>query len=161
MREYVSGLDPKEIGNVAKELRKYKTELRHNILALIDVMCEEGEHLAVLGITHFDTGETAASIKGYREGDIGLIVAGGHAVWVEFGAGMGRAEWVGTDYPEGVVRHGEYGQGKGMNPPWVYKAEDGTFHKSYGIDADSFMYYAAKDLAAKTPELAMRIFNGK
>ncbi len=162
MREFVIGLDPKEIGNVAKELRKYKTELRHNIEKLIGMMCREGEDFAINAVGHINTGETLDSIHGYREGDIGYIVAGGAAVWLEFGTGITKAGWSGEGLPEGIVPHGQYGLGLGANKSgWYYPGKDGKYHHTMGIDATSFMWRTAQDLAKQAPAWAKEIFNGK
>lgn len=156
----INPFDVSSIENAIKELREYKKSLDKKCLKLIEIMCAEGEDYAINAVGHVDTGKTLSTIMGYRKGKEGLVVAGGNAVWLEFGTGVGNAEWAGGELPEGIVAHGEYGKGLGKNPPWFYFDErDGKVHITWGIDANSFMWKTARFLEENVSEYARKAFN--
>ena len=138
-----------------------KYRLPKYVTKLIDKMCAEGENWAVNYMGHIDTGETLTSIAGYRNGDKGVIVAGGNAVWIEFGTGVAY-NGEGYNYPvpiEGIVGHGEYGEGWGLNyAGWWYKGEDGEYHHTMGIPAQRFMWNTRQMLIKECPDLAKEVF---
>ena len=156
----INAFDENSINNAIAELKAYKKSLTSKCLKLIEVMCAEGEDYAINAVGHVDTGETLSSIMGYRKGKEGIIVAGGQAIWIEFGTGVGRAEWAGGVLPEGIVAHGEYGKGYGKKPPWFYYDEaDGKLHIAWGLDATSFMWKTARFLENNVGEYARKVFN--
>lgn len=138
-----------------------KYRLPKYCLQLIDSMCKVGEDYAINNLTRIDTGETLTSIAGYRNGDKGVIVAGGAAIWIEFGTGV-YYNGAGYDYPipvDGIVGHGEYGWGYGSNPNgWFYKNEDGEWKHTRGLPAGHFMYNAMQSLRRDCPDLAKEVF---
>lgn len=111
---------------------------------------------------HIDTGNTLSTIHGYRNGNNGVIVANGAAIWIEFGTGV-YADGQ-TDHPllgrvNGIVGHGEYGKGHGADPNgWWYPGDDGEWHHTYGIKANYFMYNTAQMLKRECPQMAKEVF---
>ena len=158
----VNILDPKSVDKAIKELNAYRQEFDRKVLALIDKMVEHGEDYAVNTLAHIDTGETLSSIMGYRNGNKGVIVAGGNAIWIEFGTGVKNNGSAGSSpHPKGGelgMNIGTYGQGKGANPNgwWYYK--DGEIKHTYGIKANMFMYKTSLELQRVCPELAKEVF---
>lgn len=146
----------------ARWLENYKKQLEKNIESLIKRMCKEGEVTAKILLTHYDTGETSNSIMGYRDGkNHGVIIAGGNAIWLEFGTGVYAPGQV--DYPkevDGIVGHGEYGDGHGADPSgWYYYDEVlGEVRHTYGIPANMFMYETSKMLQRQYAKMAKEIF---
>lgn len=127
-------------------------------------MCEFGEDYAINLVGHIDTGETINSIKGYRQDDKGVIVAGGNAIWLEFGTGVKHNGGVGS-YPHplasklGMSAIGTYGAGHGADKNgWYYPSEDGEWKHTYGIEANMFMYRTAQELINQFPDMAMEVF---
>lgn len=136
-----------------------------NTHAFIEKLVGEGEKFAIWGISdHIDTGETISTIRGiaYRSQNKGVIVAGGAAIWLEFGTGVVKNF---EEYPHpkaeelGMSAIGTYGDGNGSNPNgWFYRDESGQVHHSNGVEATMFMYNTAKILAEKAPEYAKEVF---
>lgn len=129
---------------------------------LVGKMCQEGEAFAIMEETHIDTGETVSTIHGYRNGNKGVIVAGGSAIWIEFGTGVARN--TGTGHPRagelGMSPWGTYGQGKGASPNgWWYKGDDGKYHHTYGMPMTPFMYNTAQMMRKDAPKWAKEIFS--
>lgn len=151
-----------------------KRILPKNVVDLISHMTRTGEVWAVSLLQHIDTGETLSSIHGIRNGNAGVIVAGGKAVWLEFGTGVYAPGQV--DYPkavEGIVPHGTYGKGHGSNPNgWWYPDPNGTleledeetgekkrYSHTMGIPANMFMYNTMQMLKREFPQMAKEIFS--
>lgn len=153
-----------------------KRTLPKNIAALIGQMTRQGESWAINLMGHIDTGETLSSIHGIRNGNKGVIVAGGNAVWIEFGTGVYAPGQ--TDHPllgqvEGIVPHGTYGKGHGASPNgWWYPDPEGTleledeetgekkrYSHTMGIPANMFMYNTAQMLKREFPQMAKEIFS--
>jgi hypothetical protein len=162
MKKITIQLSEESIKAAIKDLEKYKRELGKKVQALIDAMVAHGEDYAINQVGHVDTGETLSSIHGYRDGNKGVVVAGGNAIWLEFGTGVrhnGSAG--GSPHPVGAelgMTIGEYGQGKGANPNgWWYYDGDKVKH-TYGIPANMFMWRTARELERVAPELAREVF---
>jgi hypothetical protein len=156
-------LSDKGITNAIKQLNVYKRNLNRKIQALIAAMVAYGEDYAINEVGHVDTGETLETIRGYRNGNKGVIVAGGNAVWLEFGSGTRYNGPVGeSPHPMGVelgMTIGEYGEGRGANPNgWWYYDESGQVKHTYGIPATLFMWKTARELERIAPELAREVF---
>ena len=159
----VNIFDPKSIDKAIKELNKYKKEVERKTLELLDRMLEHGEDYAINSVAHIDTGETVSSIMGYRNGDKGVIVAGGNAVWIEFGTGVKKNGSAGSSpHPKGEelgMKIGGYGQGKGADPNgWYYLGDDGEVKHTFGIEANMFMYKTSLELQTLCPDLAREVF---
>lgn len=156
-------LTEKSISDAIKRLNAHKRDLTRKIGLLISAMVEFGEDYAINAVGHIDSGETLETIRGYRNGNKGVIVAGGNAVWLEFGSGTRYNGPVGgSPHPMGSelgMTIGEYGQGKGATPNgWWYYDESGEVKHSYGIEANLFMWKTARELERIAPELANEVF---
>lgn len=141
-----------------------------NVVALISQMTRQGESWAINLVGHIDTGETVSSIHGYRNGDKGVIVAGGAAIWLEFGTGV-VYNGEGYNHPKaqelGIYAHGTFGKGHGASfNGWYYPDPNGThifngepYSHTLGIPANRFMYNTAQMLIKNYPEMAKEIFS--
>jgi hypothetical protein len=154
-----------DIDKAITEIKKYKKRIEKRILELIDVMCEQGADYASIAMGHYDTGYTFNSIIGYREGNRGIIQAGGHSVWIEFGTGvkgqnsphpsseyMQKANW---EYMVGKTIHTQPNGVVG----WYYPADDGTWKFTQGLPSQHFMYDTARYVERKFKENAEKVFS--
>lgn len=160
-----------------KEVKAYKRKMYGKMQRLITAMCKDGEAYAIAHVTHIDTGETVGSIHGYRKGNGGVIVAGGQAIWLEFGTGVyynGNPNGSPNPYGKEIgFKIGEYGKQHGLEQGWFYPTDDpryeivrhtqnGDVHTGYGythgIKADMFMFKTVKELQRQFPELAKKTF---
>ena len=145
--------------------------LPKNVVALISQMTRTGEVWALTLMGHIDTGTTLSTIHGYRNGDRGVIVANGAAIWIEFGTGVVANEGV-EPHPKagqipGIVPIGTFGKGYGSSRNgWYYPDPNGKyvhngqrFSHTYGIPANRFMYRTAEMLKQQCPEMAKEIFS--
>ena len=166
------------IDSAIKEIKAYKRKLYGKMQRLITAMCKEGEAYAIANVTHIDTGETVDSIHGYRKGNRGVIVAGGQAVWLEFGTGVYWNGYPnGSPHPYGEAlgfKIGEFGKQHGLDQGWFFPTTDpryeiirhtangdvGTgYGYTHGIQADMFMFKTIQELRRRAPELAKEIFS--
>ena len=154
-------LSVESIDRAIKEIEKRRAEIPKLVEKLIDKMLVVGEDYAINTVGHVDTGETLSSIMGYREGNRGVIVAGGAAVWLEFGTGVTKN--MQQEHPKaqelGMRPWGTYGKGQGGDPDgWWYPGDDGRYHHTYGIQANMFMYRTAKYLQDMFETLGKEVF---
>ena len=162
MKKIVISLSDQSINSALKELQAYKKELSRKVNQIIDLMCKYGEDYAINQVGHVDSGETVSSIHGYRQGNKGVIVAGGNAVWLEFGTGVRYNGSAGSSpHPVGEelgMVIGEYGLKHGANPNgwWYYDGEQAKH--TYGVKANMFMWKTARELERVAPELAKEVF---
>lgn len=152
------------VDKAIEAVKEYKKWLKKKSKELIEVLCQEGEEYAVRAVGHIDTGETVNSIQGYRDGKKGVIVAGGNAVWIEFGTGVARNGMVGSSpHPKGDelgYTIGTYGQGKGADPDgwWYFDPVSNELKHTYGIQANMFLYRTAQELKKIAPDRAKEVF---
>lgn len=147
-----------------------KKTLPKNAIALANRMVGQGEQWAVNFMGHIDTGETLSSIVGIRNGNKGVIVASGNAIWIEFGTGV-ALNGEGYNHPKaaelGMSAHGTYGKGHGSSfNGWFYPDPEGQhiyegerYSHTMGIPASRFMYNTAQLLRKDYPEMAKEIFS--
>ena len=163
MRKITIQLSEASIHQAIKELKEYKRDLARKVQKLIDLMVQYGEDYAINQVGHVDTGETLSTIHGYRNGNKGVIVAGGNAIWLEFGTGVRYNGPKGSSpHPMGGelgMKIGEYGLGHGADPNgWWYYDEAEQSHHTYGVAANMFMWKTARELERIAPELAREVF---
>lgn len=144
-------------------LEDYANDLPRRCENIIANMLQAGESYAINGLGHIDTGDTLSTIMGYRNGNKGVIVANGAAIWIEFGTGVVKNGW-GYNHPKaqelGMSAHGTYGEGHGASfNGWWYKGDDGEYHHTMGIPANRFMYNTAQMLRKDYPALAKEVFD--
>lgn len=146
-------------------LKSYKRRLNTRVNRLLDKMLKEGEQYAFLGAAaHIYTGITIDSIMAIREGNHGMLLVGGNAIWVEFGTGVVANNY--NPYPHhkaqelGMNAIGTYGEGHGSDPSgWWYIGDDGEYHHTYGIPSDPFFYNTAMMLRREYDKYAKEIFS--
>ena len=154
-----------EIDKAADWLKDYaEHKLKAYCEELITRMLREGEMTARILLTHVDTGNTLSTIMGYRDGNKGMILVGGNAIWIEFGTGIVANN--GAAYPNpaaenlGMDAIGTYGEGHGSDPNgWYYPGDDGKWHHTFGIPANMFMYNTAQMLRREYAKMAKEIFS--
>jgi hypothetical protein len=151
--------------SAAKQLRKYAESLNDKSEKLVRELCSVGVDNAIGELLHhIDTGETINSIQYEHNGKSGRIVAGGNAVWIEFGTGVRYNGAVGSYAHEkaaelGMSPIGCYGQGNGANENgWWYIGKDGKRHHTFGIASTPFMYNTSKELRRELKDIAKDVF---
>ena len=169
MNILLNPFDVKSIDNAIRMVEQFSKETLDKIDALIHAMVVEGETVAMTLCLPAETGDTQISItreskvEGARTDAVGYIIAGGAAIWLEFGTGVAKndAGYPGVK-PEGIVGYGEYGQHKGATgKPWVYYDErQGKFRATRGIAARAFMWQSATYLRKHFPEIARKVWKG-
>lgn len=153
---------PEGFARLQEFLDDYKRYLNESVNLLLESMLDVGELWAINDLGHIDTGETLTTIAAYRNGNKGVIVAGGAAIWIEFGTGVVRNA-DNAPHPKaaelGMSPWGTFGKGFGSNPNgWWYLGDDGKAHHTYGIRGNKFLYNTAQYLAKACPEMAKEIF---
>lgn len=160
MRKLSMSLSPKEIDRGIRYLQKYKKELNHKVLALVEALTNEGANIAKLQVRQLGaiyTGELESSITGIFNAStgIGVILAGAwYATAVEFGTGV-VGENSPHPQPDGwnydVNSHGESGW-------WYMNNKDGIFHWTKGMPSRPFMYNTVKELEKQYTKVAREVF---
>ena len=160
-------ISPTESGfhEAAQWLEEYALELEEKCNTLLSKMLREGETYAKTFLGHVETGNTLNSIMGYREGDHGIIFAGGAAVWIEFGTGTLRNQ--GDPHPKAgelqMNPWGTYGKGYGDGTKypngWYYFDEkQQRWRMTKGIPQKRFMYNTAQLLRQEYKRIAQEVF---
>lgn len=164
--------DVKSIDNAIRMVEQFSKETLDNIEKVIKAMVEEGEQVAIQLCLPADSGETVASIQagsrveGVRTNAVGYIIAGGAAIWLEFGTGVAKNERMGKTYPgvkpDNIVEHGYYGKKKGLSGNlWAYYDDKkGKVMVTRGIAARAFMWHSATYLRNHFPEIARKVWKG-
>lgn len=167
MKIKVDVLNPESIEKAIAEVNKAKTKLDGISRELMQELVDEGVKYAK-AMCPFDSGETYDSIHGYiTEDGKGMIVAGGNAVWVEFGTGVKGAE---SPYPgdestmNGATPYSGYMSGehiietKDGRIGWFYPVTNGDGKTEYrfteGMPSRPFMWETAHHLRAIAPDVA-------
>lgn len=172
MKKIKATLTVQSLDEAIRQVTEYHKRVIANIERLVKTMCEEGETYAIMHLEHVDTGETMASITaGYRSKNYGIIVAGGNAVWIEFGTGVYKNKVSAGQYAhpaggkfvkDGIVPIGTYGEGHGSQMEgWYYP--DPTKKTGWawtrGIESNPFMWETAKFLRKNLRRFAKETFN--
>jgi len=149
--------------------------LETKLHAVIKYLTSKGEFIAMNEVGHIDTGETLTSISSSVDGLDGEVIAGGNAIWLEFGTGVTRNA---TPHPEPVESEipiyawGTYGKGNAKNPKgWFYPTtnpDEAVYYNektgvmyahTYGIPANFFMYNTGREIATLVPTALHEVFN--
>ena len=165
-------LSPKSIEGAIHRIDLYAKDLRTKTELLVDKLAEDLKANAekelinsAMADEQFDSTFDSLAIE--KTGRFTRnVLAGGDAVWLEFGTGV-VANPVGVGnyaHPKaeelGMYGIGEYGKGKGASlHGWWYKDSAGQRIHTYGIPATMFMYHSAWQTRAKIPEIARRLFH--
>ena len=163
------------INKAIRELEKYKKRLTIKLWELIDTMCMDGEDYACEYMTHVDTGETLGSIIGYRQGNIGIIEAGGAAIWIEFGTGLthnsgtdhfhpnrkelGISDWGTYIDPDPRKNRSQRAHGGDSGGWYYYGLDDGKLHHTEGMPEEPFMANTAERLVDEFKKTAAKVFS--
>lgn len=151
------------VDKALKEVKAYKKWIKKKVKELVSLMCEEGTEIAINSVMHIDTGETLNSIQGTVSGNKGVIVAGGNAIWIEFGTGVTYNGAVGSSpHPKGEefgYLIGEYGKGHGADEDgwWYWDESEGKYRHTFGIASNPFLYNTAQELKRIAPDLAKEV----
>lgn len=87
-----------------------------------------------------------------------VIAEGQEVCFVEFGAGIcynGDDSYLG-ERPPGIVGIGEYGEGRGKQPQWLY---GNPAEWTHGTPASNALYFTAMDIEDIIEETARKILN--
>lgn len=164
--------DVKSIDNAIAMVEKFSKDTLDKMGELIAAMVEEGEQVALTLCLPSETGDTGMSIldeskvEGARNEAVGYIIAGGAAIWLEFGTGVAKNEMAGVEYPgvkpPNIVEHGSYEKGKGASGElWAYYDDkQGKVRVTRGIAARAFMWQSATYLRNHFPEIARKVWKG-
>ena len=179
--------DVKSIDNAIRMVERFSEETLNKIDALIHAMVVEGETVAMVLCLPAETGDTQMSItreskvEGARTDAVGYIIAGGAAIWLEFGTGVLYPDNYPGTKPSGIVGHGEFGekqtwsyyddegkkhtrrgQRKGSTgEAWTYyDQKQGRWRATHGLPARAFMWHTATYLRNHFPELARKVWKG-
>lgn len=156
------------IDNALALLSTFTESTLDKVDRLIEEMVTEGEHISMILCLPAETGDTQMSITreskvtGLRHNRYGYIIAGGAAIWLEFGTGVYYPDNYPGTKPSGIVGRGEYGQKKGSTgKPWTYYDEkQGKFRVTRGLPTRAFMWQTATHLRNRFPELARKVWKG-
>lgn len=165
-------LSPKSIEGAIHRVELYSKDLEKKTEILVDKLAEEVKANAereliskANGDEQFDTTFDSLAIE--KAGKYTRnILAGGDAVWLEFGTGVVANNCAVGDFVHpmpGVYFKingiGTYGKGKGAQPyGWWYTSKSGESVHTYGIPATMFMYNSAREVRAKIPNIARGLF---
>jgi len=169
----VIDLSPQSIDKALEWVRQERTRIQNAINSLIQMLLDKGVEVAKAHVVNIDTGATLNSIHSsigmYKDDVVGVIIAGEHAVWLEFGTGV-RHNGAGGSYPielpQGTT-NGTYP----ISPPkpstengWYYPTDDERYILfeidgqgygfTYGIASNQFMYKAMQSIIAVAPQWA-------
>ena len=162
-------LSVSSLANAAKQLRQYADSLKDKSDKLCRKVGEYGVERAKLYWDqghHDDTGETRSSIMYVDNGTDRYVMAGGAAVWVEFGTGIIRNGGTAGIYVHpkaqelGMSAIGTYGKGNGANPHgWHFPSRYiGWDAITKGISANPFIYTASQDMRRELLDMAKEVF---
>lgn len=162
-------LNPDSWKKAIKELKEYQKKLDKGTERLVELLADIGVQKANVNFSSAmysginDVVVTHTNIEKTANGYKATVSADGEAVlFIEFGTGITMAD--ATEERQqliqgNVLNHGEYGQGRAMNPKgWVYYGERGNSspfytaqigegkYRTIGNPANSSLYNAYLDL---------------
>ena len=173
----------KGIDEVEAKLNNLINVCDQRVSNLVDNMLTDGEHFATNEMGHIDTGRTLVSIKSKRRkgSKTGRIIAGGAAIWIEFGTGVarnsGNTHPMVVDSAVPIYPHGGYGKGHGkFTKGWYYPTDnprdaikkdgkyvmtaDGKYiAHTKGVPQNMFMYRTYEMLVNNLPQMAQEAFS--
>lgn len=168
-------LDITKIGATVTELERFLSYLEKQLPRFIAELGRMGANIAQ---SKFDSAvydganDVTVTVEEAGDNEVAVIAHGGTALFIEFGTG--------TRYPDihpekpmdpGFVGRGQYGQGKGANPPWAYYGEPGTnghplrentkkgtLYLTRGNPANMPLYRTREELREEALNLARKVF---
>lgn len=188
-RIFVNPLNLSSVSRAISDVHAYGVWIQDTLNELLEIIAKYGEDQAIRRVQHIDTGETINSIHGFTHfASVGkkeaIIMAGGAAVWIEFGTGVLRNPSDAHPYrPNGIVGIGEYGNygrsriSQGAEPRgWYYPTDreelaltnsrgyparmrSGMYLAfTYGMPQNMFMWNTAQAILKQIPTLAKEVF---
>lgn len=156
------GLSEKDINYAINSLKQYSVWLETKTKMLI-------ERLALIGAKEASVRFTTAMYDGKNDVKVTVeqiengwvIKAEGESVcFIEFGAGVyhNASEPYPMERPKGVVKIGEYGQGKGNQQAWGFYNPNGELVITRGNPAAMPMYYATVEIEREIQNIAREVF---
>ena len=164
------------IDQAIAKLEQLKQEVQEATHKLLKYIADSGVKIAKANVKNIDTGATKSSIKAfmYVNQDKAVIIAGGNAVWLEFGTGVhyNKPGSYPLSLPSGIVDIGQYGKKNGLKDGWIYPTTDPRYELTdeygnglgiaytHGLKANRFMYKALCKIRDNAPQWAIDIFKG-
>lgn len=163
-------LSPSSIDAAVKKLEDYRDSLpvkaeqiRKRVAELLGQLVEEGFNGALYDDVLYEGMKVPdVSVTVEEDENVSLVIAHGkEAIFIEFGAGVYYNQGGGRpDRPPGIVNIGEYGKGYGKRQVWGYYDETGELKLTHGTPASMPMFYAAREIAKRIPDIAREVFQG-
>ncbi len=163
----------KSVKSVIQYLKQMRSRLENNMSHATHKVADRIEAIAggiyetsemdVPVNPRFEPDSVNVSFNTIDENDSSTLIAGGDAVWSEFGAGVhfnanDSHEW--RSGADGVVGIGEYGNKHGMEDSWKYPValNDGRFMaRTYGTPQSMALYRATMQVKSEMQETAQHV----
>ena len=165
------GLDPKEIDQAIKELRKFNLGIKDKLAEFFNILLEDGRTEAVerLNSTIGDSvqGIITSDVIMMGGDDLRAVITlmGNDALFIEFGAGIAYNTGMQHPYAEkfgyGVGTYpSKHPPNKAMNPGYWYYREEGNDKvvRSIGTKASMPIFYASETMRNNAIRRAMEVF---
>ena len=163
------------IDKVIKNIQKIDRELLPKMQVFMRRLADEGYKVAssrfekAIYSGHLDVEVLEPE---WRDENTLVLAAEGQSVaFVEFGTGK-SAPYPMEPLPDGIVRHGEYGDKKGADPPWTYVGDPGvggaiihtkkdgrTVVRTWGNPPARAMFDAGQEMRNRIAEIAREVFS--
>lgn len=154
------------LGKAIDALESYQKKLKEKQRQMLEIAADSASADA---LNRFDTAQYDGdfSISVYKEMEnakTAFVVAEGDEVaFIEFGTGA-RYPDIHPNATEPWMEHGswslgEYGKGHWSDPQgWFYDQGDGTYKHTYGNPANMCLYYTAREIEKRIPDIAKEVF---
>ena len=166
----VNVFDKKSIKKAIKELEDYKKRLVEKQNELVKALAEHGVEVAkstIIGLP-YSTGDLELSIFAvYNSKTNSAIIKADneHAVFVEFGTGIGKDSYpnpdlineIGWDYFTGGEKGWQFTTKDGRDG-WIIYANNNEYYFTEGQQAKHFMDNAVNSIIEQYPQMAKKVF---
>ena len=165
------GLDPREIDQAIKELRKFNLGIKDKLAEFFNILLEDGRTEAVerLNSTIGDSvqGIITSDVIMMGGDDLRAVITlmGKDALFIEFGAGIAYNTGMQHPYADkfgyGVGTYpSKHPPNKAMNPGYWYYREEGNDKvvRSIGTQASMPIFYASETMRNNAIRRAMEVF---
>lgn len=170
----VDPFDKTSVLKAVEELDEYYAELEEKCKKLVVNLAEHGAEIAraIVEALPYSTDDLTRNIYAYynaKEKCAYLKADSEHAVFVEFGTGIGEGTYTNEDYLalaeqfgwQGYYTGGEKGrqfETKDGRTGWVTMMNDGHFYFTEGQEAKHFMDNAGRDMVEHFEEYVREVF---
>ena len=164
------------IDKAIADLTRLKTQVENAPHKLLKYIADSGVEVAKANVRNIDTGATLGSIHAvmYAEDNKAVIIAGEHAVWLEFGTGVDKNSGYPLPLPIGTTDgiHPIAPPKESTRGGWLYPSTDPRYEIidrngngtglafTHGIKANKFMYKALCKIRSSAPKWAESIYKG-